>query len=419
MKQLIGSGIRSISDLLRSSSLLFLANVFMNVCNLVFWLFMVRKLDPVDYGTLNSLLSLLMIVGLPMGTFQTVVTKFVSRFHSFDQKEKIKCFFHYFGKRLFVFGFGVFLVFMLFSKNIAHFLQIESTILIVITGFGLFVALFLPITMGTIQGIQRFGAMAVNSVTNGLVRLITGISFVNLGFRAGGALWGFILASISSFVVAFSFIPKKIFKARSCHVSELNLREIYSFFFPVAISMLCYMALINSDVILVKHFFSPLLAGKYSVAQMVGKIILFLPGTVGIVLFPKMSEAVAKNRRVAPFLLKGIILAAVLCISADIVCFSFPSFVMKTLTRKMFVECIPLVRLFCTAMTFYALVQILIFYFLSVHSLRFIPYLVGGVILQTTLITLFHGNLTNVLIALVVTSSIVFIAGLFNVDWKS
>ena len=74
MKQLIGSGIRSISDLLRSSSLLFLANVFMNVCNLVFWLFMVRKLDPVDYGTLNSLLSLLMIVGLPMGTFQTVVT---------------------------------------------------------------------------------------------------------------------------------------------------------------------------------------------------------------------------------------------------------------------------------------------------------------------------------------------------------
>ena len=50
------------------------------------------------------------------------------------------------------------------------------------------------------------------------------------------------------------------------------------------------MVLTNIDLILVKHFFTPIEAGYYSIAQMVGKIILILPIPIVTVMFPKLSS---------------------------------------------------------------------------------------------------------------------------------
>ncbi len=51
-----------------------------NLFNLLFHLFMVRSLPPVDYGHLNTLMALSMFISVPANTIQTTVTKFVSSF---------------------------------------------------------------------------------------------------------------------------------------------------------------------------------------------------------------------------------------------------------------------------------------------------------------------------------------------------
>lgn len=43
----------------------------------------------------------------------------------------------------------------------------------------------------------------------------------------------------------------------------------------------------SADVVIVRHFFSPFDAGLYTAASILGRIVLFLPMAVSLVLFPK------------------------------------------------------------------------------------------------------------------------------------
>src|SRR3972149_2017554 len=102
--------------------------------------------------------------------------------------------------------------------------------------------------------------------------------------------------------------------------APFSVSEVYHYFFPVGTTVLCFMVLTNIDLILVKHFFTPMEAGYYSIAQIVGKIILFLP---------------------------------------------FPASVIELLSGKIYVESISLVKWFCLNMTFSSLTWISLNYHLT------------------------------------------------------
>ena len=67
-------------EFLKQSSIMFLAMGMVNFFNLIFHLFMVRSLSAMDYGVLNSLLAMFLIVSIPASTTQRVIAKYVSHF---------------------------------------------------------------------------------------------------------------------------------------------------------------------------------------------------------------------------------------------------------------------------------------------------------------------------------------------------
>jgi O-antigen/teichoic acid export membrane protein len=160
---------------------------------------------------------------------------------------------------------------------------------------------------------------------------------------------------------------------------------------------------------MVKYFFSPEEAGFYSIAQMLGKVFLFLPGAISIVMFPRTSVLNAKNKDTASTLTKSLFYGAGLCIISVFGYNLFPSFVLTVLTGKAFPLSIGLGRLFSVSMSFFALLFILIWYFLSIKDFRFIKYLVSFTLLQIFAITLFHNNLFQVQLALCVNSVLLFL----------
>jgi len=66
---------------------MFLAVTILNILSLLYQLYMVRNLNPINYGILNSLFSVLMIVSIPSGTLQMEVTKFISTFYANNNQE--------------------------------------------------------------------------------------------------------------------------------------------------------------------------------------------------------------------------------------------------------------------------------------------------------------------------------------------
>jgi len=374
----------------------------------------IRRLQPVEYGVLNALFSLWMILSMPAGTLQTVVTKYVSQHFGKKEFAQIKYFLIHFGKRIILSAICFLAVFWSLTPVIGNFLKIYSLSLILIAGVILFLSIISPLVMGVLQGAQRFLAMAINGIIGSVLKLILGIGLVALGFQVMGAIVGIGLAVLLTLILAYFQLPVQLLKVREFHSRELRMKSVYRYSVPVFFSLLGWMVLTNGDVILVKHFFSPEDAGFYSIAQMVGKIILFLPAVIGAVLFPKMSEAFSEERATKPLLKKGLLITGVLCVSASIFCGLAPGFVLKVLARKEAAEAVRLVPLFCIAMTFYALVQLFLTYNLAVHRFRYTAYLLAAAILQVGLISWFHPSLSAVLFSLILNSILLFSAGCFE-----
>jgi O-antigen/teichoic acid export membrane protein len=262
------------SGLIKQGSLMFFAVAIFNILNLLYQLYMIRNLSTINYGILNSLLSILVIVSIPSGTLQTVVTKYISTFHTLDNLEKINILIHSFIKKTLVFGAVIFLILILGSGQISSFIQINSPSLIMILGLTTFLSIILPIAQGGLQGLQKFGYLGLAMITNGGLKLALGMLFVYIGYGVAGAMIALVLSIFITLFLAFTmlasvlpkpliFIPNPSSSEHNYPASEINYSEIHRYFYPVALVYLCFMILTNVDVVLVKHFFKPLDAGYF------------------------------------------------------------------------------------------------------------------------------------------------------------
>ena len=400
--------------LFKQSAVLFTASIFVNVVNLVFWLYMVRSLTPSDYGTLNSLVSLLMLFSVPLSITQTVITRYVSKFVALERKDDVVALVSYFAKIIGGILIAILLFFIFFSSMVAGFLNIESSGLVFITGMGVVFGSFSAITMGSLTGLQKFNDVSLNNVATGFTKLGCGFSLVALKTGVLGALLGFVISLIFSFFLSLAQLPawlKNFWQVNKA--PHLEKKDIVSYFIPVGLSTLCFFLLTNADVILVKHFFSSVDAGYYSVAQMVGKIVLFVPAAIGIVMFPKVVETHSRKMDTRAVLKKCLWAVGLISGLAFFFALFFPGFILKVLTGHSQPEAISLVKYFALSMAFFALGNILMLYHLSLHNMKFIYFLLVICILQLLSIWLLHSTLEQVLIVMVLGSVSLFSVGLW------
>ena len=413
-------------DLLRHGGLMFLANGLVNLFNLSYQLFMVRSLSPSYYAVLNSLMAMFLILSQPGGVVQTVVTKFVSNFESGGEGEKVKFFLYRVGKWALFGAIFLFVLVFLGRGVISSFLKIPSSAPVVAVGIIMFLYILFPVIMGALQGMQRFWYLAVSMIASAGIKLALGIALIMLGFGVLGALNSIVISLVVGILLA-TFLLFKALKQGSGYYGtrrdgnlklvenpgrSIDFSEVHKYFLPVAIVNLCLMVLTSIDLILVKHFFSPTDAGYYSVAQMAGKIILFFPGAISIVMFPKVAHFHAQARDTLPILRKSIMMAVLVCAGPILVGLFFPALLLNLLAGKVYLQSIPLVRMFVISMGFFALIQILWTYQLAVHNSSFLYPVVAFTVLQVVLISIFHQSLAQVLYVMCATSFVMLVQNL-------
>jgi O-antigen/teichoic acid export membrane protein len=393
-------------EFIRHTALMFVGVGLFNLFNLLYHLFMVRFLSPDDYGQLNTLIALFMVVSVPGSTVQTTVTKFVSSLQAQHRFSQIKKLLQTLLILMSIVGLFFFLLVTLGSRFLSSFLQISSYELIMLFGIGLFFAMVVPIPWGGLQGLQRFGAMALSLIINGGLKFGLGILFVFLGLGAIGAMGAFAICYLGtvflSLIILSLSLPKEKFETR-CEQdigkpNSSSIAGVYQYLLPVGITLLCFMLLTNIDLILVKHFFTPIEAGHYNIAQVVGKIILFLPVPIVMVMFPKLSSLEGQEKGRILILRKSLMVVLLLCGIVILLGFIFPSLIIQILSGRSYLACIPLVRFFCINMSLFSFVFVLLHYHLSTGKSTFLYPLCFLTLVQAGLIILFHNTLVQVLV---------------------
>ena len=391
---------------------MFFATALANVFSLLYQLFMVRALTPADFGLLDKLMGLTLLVSMPTGTFQAVVTKFIAGFKAENDFIKIRAFLWLFLKKLGGLGIMALLFFLIFRVEIGAYYKTENIFLIIMVGLLLIISTLLPLNLGALQGLQKFKSLGAASILSSFLRLMLGAAFVKIGFNVAGALAALIIAGLTAFLAAFIPLRKYfLFESNNAFknkTEELDIKGIYKYCLPAFIALFSFALLTNMDLQLISPYFSAEDAGYYAVARMLGKIILYLPGAVTIVMFPKVSEYYTLNKDTIQILKKSLWIVGSICLFAGIICSIFPELIIRLLAGKVYPQCIPLVVPFVLSMSFYALSSVFLYYYLSIHNMKFIYIFMVFAFLQAGLIMFFHSSLLQVLYILVICSIALF-----------
>lgn len=398
--------LRNIDAFNKNIIIVFAGTSLVNFLNLLYQLLLAHKLSVSDFAAFNALLSIYVVVSSPLTTIQTAVTKYTAEFNSHNQISKLRFLLSDLFKKTSLLAISTFLVFWFASIYMMNSLKISSVSCAYILAILLASTWLLPVFAGGIQGLELFGWFSSIAVFTGVLKLGLAFILIVLGYNIAGALGALLASSLVGLIIYY--FPLRRYISLAAIKEDINYKEIFIYLFPVAITYFCFMNLVNFDMVLVRYFFRPHDSGFYSLAQMVGKIFLFLPGAISIVMFPRTSGLNAKNMNTLSVLKRAVLYVLGLCILSVLFYNFFPSLVLKILTGKNYPESIILGRLFSISMTFFALLYIFIMYFLSVKDLRFIKYLVLFTALQFFAIVLWHRSLIQIQFVLCINAILLF-----------
>ena len=368
-----------------------------------------RALGPHQYGIFGSLFAISYIIYVLTNTIQTGSARFISKFIGENKKNMIGIFSVGLFKRMLILGLSLFFVIAILSNQIAIYLKINSIIPIVILASIFIFSTLLPVNLGIIQGLEKFLPLGFNMILNFSAKLIFGIILVWIGFGVNGAIGGVVLGFL--FALIFSYIPiRKYFKnTRRNNEKEFNFSELYVYSFPTMIAMFCYSVPANIDVIIAKHFFASDIAGIYTAATVLGKIILFVPGAIAIVMFPKISRLHAEKKDTNHVLNISLIYTGFLSSIMAIGYWFFPNFAITIPYGSEYIDAIPVLRLYGIAMLFFSLTVVIMRYALAINHLKYVYILFSFTILEIGLLYLFHESILIMAEVILVVNILLFI----------
>jgi O-antigen/teichoic acid export membrane protein len=395
----------------RNIIIVFTGTTLVNVINLLYQLLIAHNLSASAFASFNSLLSIFVLLSAPLATIQLAIAKYSAAYHAHNQASKIKFFLSDVFKKLLILSALTFLIAWPSSFYIIGKLKIQSVFCAYILAGLLTFSWFGPFFIGGVQGLERFGWLTGASVVSSVCKLLLGYIFIMLGFNIAGALGALFISVLIAIVI--SYIPLRKLISFSTQKEDTGFKQVIAFLFPLAAANFCFMALISSDMIMVKYFFPDDAAGVYSIAQMVGKIFIFLPGAVSMVMFPKVSAQHARNEDTLLTLKRSLFIVAGLSFLAALAYNLFPFLALRILTGKASPESAQLGRFFSFSMSFFTLLFVMISYFLSIKDFRFIKYLVMSALLQVCAVIALHQSLLQVQLILCVNSLAIFLAVFF------
>lgn len=376
-----------------NSLIFFIGSFLVGIGGYLYQFLMARMLTVETYGELQAILAIFVIIGIPIGVITTVLTKWTADFKAKNWLNKIYTLFLLFTKKSLIAAIIFFIIFVILSGFIARFLNLTSILPLVFLGIGLLFSFSSSINNGILQGLQKFKELSIISIISTFLKILFAVLLIKMGFAINGAVGAIVLSGLIGYLI--SFYPLKfLFQQQK---EKLQIKEIFQYSFPVFFILLFISLLYNTDIILVKHFFSAQTAGEYGALAMLGHIIFFITGPIVGVMFPMAVAAHSNHTDSTKVFKKTIFLVGLIGGTILLSYFFVPDFIIKILIGSKFLSISKYLGWFGLSMFLFSLVNLFSSYFLSTDKIK-CAYLMGiGVLLQIILISIFHANLWQII----------------------
>jgi O-antigen/teichoic acid export membrane protein len=296
------------STLVRSSAILGPALMAANVASYLLAVLGGRELTPADYGFFGSLLSVLLVAGVPALAIQAVVAR-RSALGEIDLAGALRV-----GT---VTGGVSTAVGLLVTPALAVFLHAGHHALgLVVIMVSLLPLNVLAAVQGRLQGRERFAGLAALVLLVGAGRLFGGV--VPLVLHAGSTV---VMLGIAVGVTVVAAVGVRM--ARAEPVTEPGHRPAGHgrLRVEVAAAILATGALLllsNLDLLLGRHVLESSVSGRYAAGNVIAKIAFWLPQAVALTALPRLARGAGRAKAMREALLLTAALAGVIVVVAAV-----------------------------------------------------------------------------------------------------
>ncbi|MFQ5451509.1 MAG: polysaccharide biosynthesis protein [Nitrospinaceae bacterium] len=376
-------------NFLRNNLLILVILNSSNVFNYLFQLIVGRTLTPADYGSFNALNSLAVVLSAPVAVLPLVFSRYTVQL-SVSGLPQVKSLLVDGFRRMVLVAAGILIIGLLALPWLKSYLHLDSTPPLMIMLAQLVLSLLLPVLLGVIQGLHRFVHFGFASSSVALVRFLGALSLVMaLGWGVNGALLSGTLGTLMAMGIAF-WTLNDILKTPRSALPHGIFHKMGRYSLPVFLSTTMVMTLGNLDIVLVRHYCLPEEAGLYSIAAILGRIAMFLPGVLIIVLFPEAVKTQAAGQEDVRLLWVSLGLTALLGGGIALACSLWPRPIIALLFGEKYIGAAVLLQIVSAAMAMLAVANVIFTYCLARSEFTFLWPLAGGVGLMLILIFYFH-----------------------------
>jgi O-antigen/teichoic acid export membrane protein len=250
-----------------------------------------RQISIAQYGELQSLLSAFVIFGVFNSALSYFVIRHTSVFAAHDDREALKSFVDYVSPKIFWFTLLLLLCLFVASPLLASLLHFSSYIGFFAISLSTFFLTLTVIWSEILRGWEDFFLLSAVGIATTFVKFGTGSVISFFSQKAAIISFSILFSSLVGWYLAKYWCRKKISGTcthesewRDKYFSQTNIRKtaIHIFFFSLTLILVS-----NLDVILVKYFSSPEMAGHYGAFALLGKIVLWLAIPVTSVALPE------------------------------------------------------------------------------------------------------------------------------------
>ena len=378
--------------------------VLVNAGNYVYNLFLGRILGPAAYAEAALLVTLLLVLSFLGMTFQLATAKFAVLF----KEKQWKVFEHIMYRKATYFGLALGALVVLFSKSLQALFHTQSYWVFVVFGMGIPFYFFMSVNRGYYQGKLKFSKLSITYQTEMWSRLVITITLLYFIPLHPG-----ILVAIGIFIsFVFGLFPsntKSFSLKQSGSLLPENTKKVSQFILLTAGYELTQIIINNSDVLLVKHYFSAVDAGLYASLALIGRVVYFVAWMFVMLLLPTVVKKQQEGKPTAPILFTYVFYICLLSLAIVLGCYFFPEIIIKLMFGEAYVSIAGLLWLYALATSLFAVSNIFAYYFLSLD--HYVPVIVSGVLgmSQVFLVVFFHKSLHMVVYMQIVAMALLLI----------
>lgn len=408
----IGGRVRDASadELIRHGGLMAAATVVAGGFNYGYQIVVGRVLGAEAYGVFGALFALFFLLQVVGRGVRFSASRFAAELDGPDERA---AFYRGFLLRSVALGVVGFLGLVAASPAIAGFLGLASAAPVTVVAAAIGVELVLTANQGTMQGLQRFGALGGFKVLQAGVKFALGVALVLAGLGLYGAFAGVVIGSAVVLAASTGYLLWRLGRP-TAETPDFEYRRAYRYVVPAAVAGFCLTVPANADVVVVKHFFPPVAAGHYTAASVLGKVLLFLPMGISTALFPKVSADHTADRadHLEALFDRALTYAALVGAGGAIVYWFAAEHVLRLAYGAEYVAAAPLVRWYGLAVSAVVLAIVVLNFELARDRTGYVYLFAAGSVLELALVWVFHSSLIQVAQIVMLSNAVLFLIGL-------